>query len=90
MIFAGTGKGVMTFPGFLLQSPIGGGMPKCMKSDAWIYLSCRVRMTSAAPVHCAPVNVARFRFSAIFWDRATSRTPVVAEKCRKTQFRGME
>ena len=37
-----------------------------------------------------PVNVARFQFSAVFWNRATSHTPVVMGKCRKTQFGGME
>ena len=36
------------------------------------------------------VNVARFHFSAVFWNRAASHTPVVAEKCRKTQFGGMK
>ena len=35
-----------------------------------------------------PVNVARFHFSAVFWNRATSCTPVVAEKCRKNRFGG--
>lgn len=36
------------------------------------------------------VNVARFHFSVIFWNRATSHTPVVARKCRKSRFGGME
>lgn len=36
------------------------------------------------------VNVARFHFSAVFWNHAASHTPVVAEKCRKTQFGGMK
>ena len=34
------------------------------------------------------VNVARFHFSVIFWNRATSHTPVVARKCRKKPVRG--
>ena len=38
----------------------------------------------------APITVARFRFFGPFWDRATSCTPVVAEKCRKTWFGGMK
>ena len=35
-----------------------------------------------------PVNVARFHFPAVFWNRATSCTSVVAEKCRKNRFGG--
>ena len=37
-----------------------------------------------------PVNVARFHFSAVFWNRATLHTPVVMGKCRKNRFGGME
>lgn len=35
------------------------------------------------------VNVARFHFSAVFWNRATSCTSVVAEKCRKKPVWGV-
>lgn len=49
----------------------------------------RLRLGGASGIVC-PVNVARFQFSAVFWNRATSHTPVVMGKCRKTQFGGME
>ena len=49
----------------------------------------RLRLGGASGIVC-PVNVARFQFSAVFWNRATSHTPVVMGKCRKTQFGGMK
>ena len=33
-------------------------------------------------------RITRFHFSAVFWNRATSCTSVVAEKCRKNRFGG--
>ena len=48
----------------------------------------RLRLGGASGIVC-PVNVARFQFSAVFWNRATSCTSVVAEKCRKNRFGGV-
>ena len=36
------------------------------------------------------VNVTRFHFLAVFWNRATPHTPVVARKCRESRFGGMK
>ena len=52
--------------------------------------SCGGCMLPAASARSVSLNVARFHFSAVFWNRATSCTPVVAEKCRKNRFGGYE
>ena len=50
--------------------------------------SCGGCMLPAASTRSVSLNVARFHFSAVFWNRATSCTSVVAEKCRKNRFGG--
>lgn len=50
--------------------------------------SCGGCMLPAASTRSVSLNVARFHFSAVFWNRATSCTSVVAEKCRKNRFWG--
>ena len=50
--------------------------------------SCGGCMLPAASTRSVSLNVARFHFSAVFWNRATSCTSVVAEKCRKTGLGG--
>ena len=52
----------------------------------WMRFSCGGCMLPAASTRSVSLNVARFHFSAVFWNRATSCTSVVAEKCRKNRF----
>ena len=59
----------------------GGSLP-------WMRFSCGGCMLPAASARSVSLNVARFHFSAVFWNRATPCTPVVAEKCRKNRFGG--
>ena len=40
--------------------------------------------------HCMSRKCCTIPISAVFWNRATSHTPVVMGKCRKTQFGGMK
>lgn len=54
----------------------------------WMRFSCGGCMLPAASTRSVSLNVARFHFSAVFWNRATSCTSVVAEKCRKNRFGG--
>ena len=55
----------------------------------WMRFSCGGCMLPAASTRSVSLNVARFHFSAVFWNRATSCTSVVAEKCRKNRFGGV-
>lgn len=84
--------GMVMFPGLLVPIPDrGGGVVKMFEKRR---LGCVFLAMIAwfRPLWHVPhsVNVARFHFSAVFWNRAASHTPVVAEKCRKTQFGGMK
>lgn len=54
----------------------------------WMRFSCGGCMLPAASTRSVSLNVARFHFSAVFWNCATSCTSVVAEKCRKNRFGG--